>query len=100
MKWQEVNGCGACSGIMKYIPVPHGKFFKEECTEHDARYNIVGGNEERKEADSILYNSMVIHSIEYFGDRVGSQFWFICLAFLYYVSVRVFGRFYFNYKKQ
>jgi len=96
----KINGCGACSGIMRHIPVPHGRFFREECNLHDVRYNIGGGKKERQVADAELFEGMVNHSISYFGGRnmVGSQYWFICLAYLYYLAVRIFGGQHFNFK--
>lgn len=97
--WNKVNGCGACSGIMKYIPVPQGRFFEDACNTHDILYNIGGGKKERKNADARLYNDMVNKSTSIFVNRIGSHFWFTCLAFMYYLSVRAFGRFYFNFQK-
>lgn len=99
MKWDKVNGCGACNGILRNIPIPHANFFKEDCLKHDIAYNIGGTKVDRKQADINLYKGMVERSVNYFDNRVGSQFWFICWAFFYYKAVRAFASRQFNYKQ-
>jgi hypothetical protein len=100
MKSNEVNGCGACSGWMKWIKPPHHRFFEKECCLHDELYNAGGTKEDRKKADVRLFEDMVKHSIDHFKPkmRIGAQVWFIVLAYVYYKAVRWFGSKRFNYK--
>lgn len=79
---------------------PHHEFFRSACELYDVLYEHGGSEHDRKRADARLYQDMVKHSTEYFKDRlmVGSQAWFLMLAYLYYLAVRAFGRPNFNYK--
>lgn len=88
------------TGWLAWIRPPHHEFFKNACILHDELY-ILGGTEyDRKRADVRLYQDMVKHSIHYFGarDKVFAQAWFLSLAFLYYIAVRLFGKGQYNYK--
>ncbi|MFT4072826.1 MAG: hypothetical protein QM654_12995 [Dysgonamonadaceae bacterium] len=98
MKFDTVNGCGACSGWLSWIKPPHHKFFKNACILHDELYNLGGTEEDRKKADKRLFSEMVKHSQEYFTDKsISSQWWFVTLAYGYYKAVRWFGKGQFNY---
>lgn len=91
------NGCGCERGILRYIKPPYAQRYYVPCVIHDDAYERGGGRAERKEADIDLFNNM---------QRVSSTCsrkpftlaWFTLIALLYYVSIRIFGRFYFNYK--
>ena len=49
-------------------------------------------------ADVRLYLDMVRHSLDYFkGEKVGSQAWFLVLAYTYYRVVRCLKKWQFNY---
>ena len=94
----KTNGCGACSGWLRWIRPPHYEFFRTECTLHDELYNHGGSEEDRAKADFRLYQDMVRRSLDYFhGRKAGSQTWFIVLSYLYYLAVRAFGKRQFNY---
>ena len=95
----KINGCGACSGFLRWLKPPHYEFFQKECVQHDVRYNIGGTEQDRQQADFVLFQDMVGRSIDYFkGRKAGSQTWFIVLSYLYYKAVRLFGKSQFNYK--
>lgn len=95
------NGCGAMTGWLRWVKPPHHEFFRSACELHDILYEHGGSEDDRKRADARLYEDMVKHSIDYFSGRrmVGSQAWFLCLAYLYYRAVRWFGRPSFNYRR-
>lgn len=91
--------CGACDGWLSFIKPPHHKFFNAECMVHDTMYDIGGNRQDRLNADVLLFNQMVRKAVGYFENRsVSSLWWFISLAYLYYLAVRVFGKSRFNYK--
>lgn len=95
------KGCGAMDGWLSWIRPPHHEFFKAACILHDELY-LKGGTEyDRKRADIRLYQDMVRHSMSYYRGRglVSSQAWFLTLAYLYYLTVRLFGKGQFNYTK-
>ena len=94
------NGCGASRGLLKYVRPPHHHFFHSQCVLHDELYDLGGTEEDRRKADKRLFDDMVKHSIAYYTDRVVSQWWFITLAFLYWMAVRWFGRRSFNYREE
>lgn len=97
-KFNDTNGCGACSGWLAWIKPPHHRFFRNACVLHDELYNLGGTEEDRQKADKRLFDDMVKHSLGYFkGGQVPSQWWFITLAFGYYLAVRAFGKGQFNY---
>jgi len=96
---KEVNGCGCQSGILKWFKPPYAKFFYAACCCHDDDYDKGGDSGDKIIADKMLYSRMLrrVDRLEY------SPYKATCLTFialLYYVSVRIFGRFYFNYKKK
>ena len=57
-----------------------------------------GDGEKRREADKMLFLRMLKVSQKDCRNPYALT-WFTLIALLYYVSVRIFGRFYFNYKK-
>ena len=88
----NTNGCGACKGFFKFIKPPHRHFFVDECNSHDISYNIGGTSRDRKKADKQLFFDMVYKSVDHFRDRkVTSMWWFVTIAFLYYLGVRLVG---------
>lgn len=93
------KGCGAMTGWLSWIKPPHYKFFHTACVLHDELYLVGGTEADRKRADERLYQDMVAHSIAYYKGkgRVGSQMWFLCLGYLYYIAVRLLGKSQFNY---
>lgn len=98
MDWTEEYGCGIKMGWLGVARPPHHKFFKPECILHDEMYNLGGSEEDRMKADSRLFGSMVYHSITYFKNKAGSLWWFVTLAYAYYVLIRLFGKMHFNYR--
>lgn len=95
----KTNGCGACSGFLRWLRPPHHEFFQQECLLHDELYNMGGTEADRRKADYSLFWDMVQRSCDYFkGRKAGSQTWFIILAYAYYKAVRIFGKSQFNYK--
>ena len=54
------NGCGAQSGIFKWLKPPHATFFKNQCRFHDVDYAIGGSEKDRKIADKKLKTRMLI----------------------------------------
>lgn len=98
-QYKTSNGCGAMSGMWRWLRPPHHEFFREACALHDWLYDHGGTEADRLKADKRLYRDMVAHATEYFHDRkVGSQTWFIVLAYAYYKAVRWGGKSQFNYK--
>lgn len=65
---------------------------------HDDAYDIGGDKSAREIADALLFARMtkVIYRGAYAPPH---HLWLTCIAVLYYVCVRLFGRFYFNYTK-
>ena len=95
----EVNGCGACKGLFKFLKPPHPKFFKEQCNIHDEHYNIGGNRIDRKISDLILYRDMIKLVKKYFYKRKPlSKLWYLILCRVYYIGVRLGGWLSFNYK--
>lgn len=92
-----MRSCGACSGILSWIKPPHYNFFEKECELHDTLYDIGGTTKDRLEADRTLFFQMVRKSVGHFEERkVWSLWWFVTLAYLYYLAVRVLGKTRFN----
>lgn len=86
-------------GWLAWLKPPHHEFFKNECILHDELYLLGGTDADRKRADVRLYQDMVRHSVDYYRgrDKVASQAWFLTLAYLYYIAVRLFAKGQFNY---
>lgn len=90
------KGCGCQSGVLKWLKPPYAEKFKLPCIIHDDAYDIGGTERVRKSADKLLFMRIVeIVSREY--PSPWRFVWFTLIALLYYISVRIFGRFYFNY---
>lgn len=79
-----INGCGVFG-----IKPPFFDKFQACCELHDAMYDLGGGKKERFRADKRLLVDMVERS-------TGS--WLMTWCFIYYLSVRMFGWLFFNYK--
>lgn len=92
------NGCGCEKGLLKYLKPPYAKDFYVPCCMHDDDYDRGGSEAERKEADKNLFLRMLKLVLSKTGNP-WKIVWFVMIALLYYVSIRIFGRFYFNYKK-
>lgn len=90
------NGCGCEKGVLRYIKPPYAKMFYAACCMHDDDYDRGGDKQDRKVADRALFSRMVKLSLGQTSNpwRI---VWLVSIALLYYVSVRLFGRFYFNY---
>lgn len=89
------NGCGCQTGILRFFKPPYAKKFYIPCCIHDNDYDRGGS---RKEADRNLF----INCIKIIIKEEINPFkivWFTLISLLYYISVRVFGHFYFNYNK-
>lgn len=87
------NGCGCQTGILRWFKPPYHKKFYVPCCIHDDDYDL-GGN--RRDADRRLFRNClkVIWTEE---TNPWSMTWMTLIAFSYYLCVRIFGRFYFNY---
>lgn len=90
------NGCGCASGILKYIKPPYAKKYLAACAVHDDDYDKGGVEADRKEADRNLFLNMQKLSCKQCRDPYKLT-WYTLIALLYYVSTRLFGRFYFSY---
>lgn len=93
-----MKGCGCQTGLFKYFKPPYAHKFDLPCVIHDDAYDIGGTEEIRKNADRLLYIRM-LEIIARESPSPWKMTWFTLIALLYYTSVRIFGRFYFNYKK-
>lgn len=94
------NGCGCQTGVLKWFRPPYARTFFVPCCMHDDDYDRGGTAGDRREADRKLFARMVRLIAK--GGYVWQPWrcvWMVFVAWLYYVSVRVFGRFYFNYIK-
>jgi hypothetical protein len=91
------RGCGCQTGILKWFKPPYADKFYAACCCHDDDYDIGGDEASRLIADNTLF-----HNIEkiIFQEEVSpfKTIWLHCFALLYYISVRMFGKDYFNYK--
>ncbi|UWG05597.1 MAG: group XII secretory phospholipase A2 precursor (PLA2G12) [Bacteriophage sp.] len=93
------NGCGCETGILRYIKAPYAKMFYVPCCIHDNDYDSGGKAKERKKADVTLYRNMC----KVIGRTDCTPFkahFLTGIALLYYISVRIFGRFYFKYDRK
>lgn len=79
-----VNGCGVFG-----IKPPLWRKYQACCELHDAMYDLGGDGKERFRSDKRLLMDMVERS-------TGS--WLMMWCFVYYLSVRMFGWLFFNYK--
>lgn len=92
-----MKGCGCQTGLLRYFKPPYARKFYVPCVLHDDDYDRGGTEEIRKLADRNLYWRMMRLVSGEEGLTPLRHTWFTLIATLYYVSVRVFGRFYFNY---
>ena len=89
----ETNGCG---GKGSWIKPPYRKFFEASCNKHDLGYNKGGNDADRFECDA-KFLVMMLKDTYRIGNcfkRVYYQLW----AFIYYLSVRIFGKKFWNEK--
>lgn len=94
-KSKEVNGCGVW--VWKwFIRAPYAKFFEADCCLHDELYTEGGSAAERHKADRRFFALMAKRASE---ERPVRAWWLATVALFYYGMVRVFGRFYWNYKQ-
>lgn len=92
------KGCGCQKGVLKYIKPPYAKKFYTPCVMHDDDYDRGGDRDDRFDADmNLLVNMMKVVKKE--NRNLFAVIWFTFIASLYFVGVRLFGNFYFNYKK-
>ena len=91
------KGCGCQSGILRFVKPPYAKKFYVPCCMHDDDYERGGGKAERLMSDRDLFLRMmrIVNKNEISPWRVT---WFTLVPLLYYVSVRVFGWRFFNFK--
>lgn len=82
-----------------WLKPPYAKKFYVPCVMHDDGYDKGGTEEHRKVIDALLYWRMISIVSGEKETTPCKNTWFVLIAFLYYVSVRIFGRFYFNYIK-
>ena len=87
------NGCGCQSGILKFFKPPYAKKFYIPCCIHDDDYDRGG---DRKKADQSLFLGClkIILKEETNPWKIS---WLTLISLFYYLAVRIFGRFYFNY---
>lgn len=91
------KGCGCQKGVLKYIKSPYAKKFYTPCVMHDDEYDWGGSSDDRYNADVGLFlNMMKVVQKEHRNPF--AVVWFTLIALLYFLSVRLFGCFYFNYK--
>ena len=92
------NGCGCEKGFLRFVKPPLAKYFYVPCCLHDNAYDVGGTASKRKQSDQYLYIGMVQTVLKREQSPLKATL-YIGIALLYYVCVRAFGRFYFNYKK-
>ena len=90
-------GCGCATGLLKYIKPPYAKRYYVPCFLHDNEYDKGGDECNRKVVDRQLFNNMQKVSRQ-LSNEPFTLTWFTLIALLYYVSVRLFGRFFYKYK--
>lgn len=93
------NGCGCSKGLLKYFKPPYAKTFYVPCCMHDDDYDKGGNEQDRKAADRCLFSRMTKLSLRQ-NTNPWKIVWLVLIALLYYISIRIFGRFYFNYNKE
>lgn len=90
------KGCGCQTGLLRYVKPPYSKLFYAACCIHDDDYDRGGGKAERRDADRRLFdNCLTIVSRQSAGPW--RKAWMAQMALAFWVSVRLFGRAYFNY---
>lgn len=93
------KGCGCQSGIFKHIKPPYAGLFHLPCCIHDDEYDIGGDRAARLKADRNLFRRCItiVSRADY---SPWKMMWLSHIAMLYYLCVRIFGRFYFSYTKK
>jgi hypothetical protein len=94
------NGCGCEKGVLKYVKSPYARKFYIPCCMHDDDYDRGGNKADRKDADRLLFFRMMRKVTDDRNEHPTVFVWMTIIAYIYYMAVRVFGRFYFNYKKE
>jgi hypothetical protein len=96
----QANGCGPKGAVGRLIPDGLlGVSVHEACNLHDKHYSEGGNSQDRKTADKIFLSNM-LREVE---EKSRSSFlktlrkW---EAYLYFWSVRIFGRLFFNQKNK
>jgi len=94
-KGKIVNGCGPCGWKSNFIP-DHILWISiiEACNIHDYMYLVGAVEEDREEADRVLFNNMM-RTIEGTPQNWFLRRWRRRLALEYYQQVRDFGGVYF-----
>lgn len=90
------NGCGCEKGLLRYVRPPLARYFYAACCVHDDAYDRGGDTGQRKKADKQLFFDM-LRIIQQREEKPFRALLYAHIALLYYISVRLFGRFYFNY---
>jgi len=90
------NGCGCEKGLLRFVKPPLAKYFYAACCMHDDDYDRGGKACQRKQADKRLFFNM-LHIIRQRETSPVITSLYVNVALLYYVCVRLFGRFYFRY---
>lgn len=94
------NGCGCEKGVLKYVKSPYARKFYIPCCMHDDDYDRGGNKADIKDADRLLFFRMMRKVTDDRNEHPTVFVWMTIIAYIYYMAVRVFGRFYFNYKKE
>ena len=92
------KGCGCQSGIFKHLKPPYAKLFHFPCCIHDDGYDLGGGKLERKIEDRTLFMNCIKTVLKNYKNP-WKMMWLFHIAMLYYVMVRLFGKFFFHYQK-
>ena len=94
------NGCGCEKGVLKYIKPSYARKFYTPCCMHDDDYDRGSNKATRKDADRLLFFRMIKKVTDDRNEHPSVFVWMTIIAYIYYMAVRVFGRFYFNYQKE
>lgn len=89
------NGCGCERGLFRWVKPPYAEKFRAACELHDDYYEW--GYLSRKKCDEVLFMNMV-RKVNVTETKPMRVWWFVNIAMLYYVSVRLFGWMYFKKK--
>lgn len=93
------NGCGCQSGVLRFFKPPFAKYFYLPCCIHDDAYDWGGNYSARLRADRSLFYNMAKLILKNESNPFKIVF-LSSVALAYYIAVRIFGRFYFNYGQQ
>lgn len=92
----EINGCG---GKGSRIRPPYRLFFKASCDKHDIGYDIGGDKIDRWYCDVSFYNAMR-YDVKKAKPNYFQRQYFLIWCKIYFISVRLFGAKYFNFKNK